>query len=116
MLVHPLDAWAWAFAWTCIIEIPIVMLMLRPTLGLPIAFSAALSAQVLTHPALWYLVPQFEPYALWLVCAETGVTAVEVLWFWVFLRWRHADRAFRWALGAALLANVVSTLAGVLGL
>ena len=109
----PVELWAWAFAWTCAIEVPVVLLLLGPRAGWMHAGLAALAAQVLTHPALWYLVPRFEPYEAWLICAELGVTAVEAGLFLGLLRARGVPRSIGWAVGTSVLANTVSTVIGL---
>ncbi len=107
----PLSLWAVAFVVTCALEIPIVVWATRHSLGLR-AVGVAFLLQVCTHPALWYVVPQFEPYLMWVAVAELGVTAVEALMLGgVLVAVGKPD----WprAVGAVVVANTVSTTAGL---
>jgi hypothetical protein len=113
--VPPVELWAWAFAWTIALEVPIVAAFTHGRLGgLARAVAVGIGLQILTHPALWYVAPRFEPYALWLVVMESIVTAVEAATLAGALRlagrpWREAALV---GTGAAFVANLTSTLAG----
>lgn len=78
----PVELWAWAFGWTVAIEAPIVVgaLRLATSWRQPWgrAIALAISLQLLTHPALWYLAPRFDPYLLWLILMEAGVALAEM--------------------------------------
>jgi hypothetical protein len=66
----------------------------------------------LTHPALWFLVPYFEPYYAWVAVMEILVFAIEAgLLFALIVRSGVSLRYAAWTAGAA---NSVSTLAGIL--
>lgn len=111
----PLTTWFLAFALTVMIEVPIVAVLLGKRVGWPRAVLAGLGAQLVTHPALWYVVPRFEPYAAWLTVAEVGVFAVEaavlvMLMRTVEPRW---GVALALGLGTSLAANAVSTAVGL---
>ena len=55
--------WLEAFVLTCAIEIPIYALVLRRALpSLEWRLLLAFGVQVATHPALWFVVPQWRPY------------------------------------------------------
>jgi hypothetical protein len=113
--VPPVELWAYAFAWTIAIEVPIVAALCWRPLGLPRAIAVGLGLQALTHPALWYVAPRFEPYDLWLVVMETTVTLVEAGALAAALR--IAGQPLRAALLRGLLtsvaANATSTVAGL---
>jgi hypothetical protein len=93
---------------------------------------------VVTHPALWYLFPYWEPdskwlepllpasqleyshYFAWLVIAETCVFLVEghivavALSLWGREKYRRTEFALGWGILVAFIANVPSTLWGLL--
>lgn len=110
----PVELWAWAFAETVVLEVPLVVAACWSVLGWR-GVPVALGLQVATHPALWYLFPRFEPYAAWLVVAEGSVTTVEAALLAAALRgvgepWRAAVGR---AVVVAVVANTVSTLVGL---
>jgi hypothetical protein len=112
--VEPVEVWAEAFVLTLAVETPVLMLSLpRPAARWVVA---SLGLNCLTHPALWYVVPRFEPWAAWVAVAEVGVWATEALALaWVLRRQGEAPAdAARWAAGATLAANVASTTVGLL--
>lgn len=110
----PVELWAKAFGWTLAIEVPLYLMMLVRPLGPWRAFAAALLVNVLTHPALWYLFPYFEPYETYVVVAELCVWTVETVVLWPILsRWSPLGRPLLYALIAAFIANLVSTVAGL---
>jgi len=104
-----IDAWAKAFAFTILIEAPIV------TIGFmraPIAsrLGALITANFLTHPALWFLFPRFEPYLLWVTVAELLVTLIE----WQVYRSRFQSLySSSYVLAVSVCANVASTIFGL---
>lgn len=107
----PLLLWAAAFVWTCAFEFPVYFAVLhrsRPTRGLLRIVTAALTAQAVTHPVLWYVVPQFDPYWAWVAVAEVGVTVTEVIVVRVIAEVSWLRAAF-----ASIAANTFSTLAGL---
>lgn len=114
---YPIDMWAKAFVETCVIEGAVHAVTLRRLIQ-PWWKLALVSVllNLSTHPALWYVVPRFEPYLTWVAVAETGVWLVEGALLTAVLRrddptWRAAARGF----GITLLANAISTLYGLLG-
>ncbi len=110
----PVELWAYAFAWTLILEVPIVLLGTWRALGVPKSLATAVGLQVLTHPALWYVVPRFEPYLLWWACVEAGVTVVEgtVLSLVLVRAGQPRRAALARGFAVALAANLFSALAG----
>ena len=116
MDLHYFFGWLTAFVWTCAIEIPIYALFFRPRFKSPwTAVGLAFGLQVVTHPTLWYAIPQFEPYETWLLVAETGVTTTEALLASVALHLADRSQPGR-AVGvgalAAIVANVTTTYVG----
>lgn len=110
-MTPPVMLWAAAFVWTCAFEFPVYFAVLhrsRPAGGVPRIVTTALVAQAVTHPVLWYAVPQFDPYWAWVAVAEVGVTATEVIVVWTI-----ADVSWLRAAFASVAANTFSTLAGL---
>lgn len=117
-----IGAWLGAFVFTQAVEVPVWMAALGrrragqgggadaatdgagggAAMGGPGArFAVAFGASGLTHPVVWFVLPQLGlPYWTYVAIAETYAVAVEALWGW---RWglRHA-----WAW--SLLANGLS--------
>lgn len=113
-----MTSWIWAFSLTVVVELLVIMPW-SSSRGLPRTgtLTAVATAQLLTHPALWFLFPRFEPYWLWLTLAETLVCLVEAVVYGIWLRkegWTYPD-AFGAGLGVSLIANLVSTAIGLLG-
>jgi hypothetical protein len=110
----PFELWAWAFVGTILLEVPLVAALTWPVWG-PRGVLVGLGLQVLTHPALWYLCPRFTPYWLWLVLAESLVTAAEAGALAGALAYAGQPwpAALRRALAVAVVANVWSTLIGL---
>lgn len=117
--------WLKAFLWTLALETPIYLLWLRSRFEAwwaPLVVS--LVAQVTTHPALWFIVPEIfpqcgidgecRPYWQWVLVCELGVTAVEVAVVYIALRGRlTALRALGLAAATSVTANLFSTLVGL---
>jgi hypothetical protein len=109
-----------AAAVTLAVELPIVLWLARrarPELPLRRVAAAALAANLLTHPALWYLPYLLVPSALspqhwgtYVVVGEAGVLVVETLVYWLVLA-----RGRPWlALALSALANAASYGVGLL--
>lgn len=103
----PVGEWAQAFVLTLLIEGPIYGVGLRRA-GLPWTqvLALILGVNLVTHPALWYVMPRFSPYWAWVLVAETGVTLTEGALIARQLGWARG-------LGLAVLANTVSTVMGL---
>lgn len=84
-------SWLDAFLITCAVELPIVA-AIAPRGARRRAAIDAFGANLLTHPAAWYLVRALA--APW-VAVELGVTAVELLVYRAVTRmsWRRAALA-----------------------
>lgn len=136
---HPVAEW-WSAHWhTQVIEMPVYAVLLwwafrRWWAVIPLS----LVVNIVTHPTLWYLVPFWhmdgawlEPllphshlsrssFYCWLIMAECGVFIVEghmvgaSLVLWGREKYRGAPFAITYGLFVALLANIPSTLAGLL--
>ena len=112
-MIHPYPAEMWVtyFAWTLWIEVPLYLLALRYTkLNFLEAFTIAIGVNVFTHPALWYIFPNFVDLvgkAGWILIAETCVSLVEGLVIGLSI-----ERVWV-GLGIAVAVNTVSTLFGL---
>lgn len=108
-------SWFWAFAWTLAIELPIYAAILRRWTGAgPALLAIAIGVNVATHPALWFLMPRFTPYMLWLIVAESLVVLVEAGLVALWLHRRGVGGAGWRGLLVAATANTVSTVVGLL--
>lgn len=109
------ELWLLAFLATVVIETPVVVWLTRDLLERRSALGLALGLQCLTHPALWFGVPRFQPHWLWVACAELGVVLVEAIALGLFLRRAGAARevAIRRGAAVSLFANSVSALIGL---
>jgi hypothetical protein len=110
----PLDEWARAYLATQVIEVPIVAGWLRGRLPVGEAAAVAILASTLTHPALWYVWPRFEPGWLYLGAGEAIVWAVEAVVFALWLRRRRVPQALRTGVLVSCLANGSSMMTGIL--
>lgn len=107
--------WLEAFVWTCAIETPVYVALLRRRFrawGSPIVLSIAL--QVLTHPLMWAFFPRtggfwgpFVAFELGIAIAEGGLVAL-------LLRRVGAVDPWTRGLSAGLLANAASAAFGLL--
>ena len=110
-MYFPVSAWFAAFVLTVAIEGPIVWFLLRRRepnvlrLGLLLLF-----ANLVTHPAVWFIFPQLllVGTVTYTLVVETWAAAAEALFYGVTVRGVSARRA----LGVAVAANGVSFLAG----
>ena len=109
-----LETWLGAFIATIALELPIVVAGTFPRLGWG-SIALGLLLQGATHPALWFVLPQFEPYAAWLVFAEGLVVAVEAALIAGALWTKGAAprQALLRGLVVSLLANSFSTGVGL---
>jgi hypothetical protein len=108
-------SWPIAFLWTLALELPIYVLLLGRRFDRWWSICLlTLAINVATHPALWFVFPRFEPGWLWLLVAEGAVTVTEAsLMAAVLSRSMPAAPALRRACGAAVAANVFSTVVGL---
>ena len=110
-----MSAWLAAFVFTQVIEIPIYAhAMLRregseaPVLASwPAALAVAFAASALTHPIVWFVMPELVPerYLLMVGLAEAFAVLVEAAWLRAF--------GLRPALLWALFANATSLSVGL---
>jgi len=91
------QAWAFAFLFTQMVEVPIYAVALR------VRLLAAFGASAITHPVLWFvLFPHLHlPYVWLIVIGESFALVVEAAYFAFLLRRR---RALLWS----LVANAAS--------
>jgi len=110
-MYFPVSGWFAAFVVTLAVELPVAGYLLRRAgldllrLGLLIVF-----ANLVTHPIVWFVIPQFVlvDTTTYTVAAETWAIAAEALFYWVAIQGLSA----RWALTVAIVANAASFLAG----
>lgn len=103
-------SWLSAFALTQVVEMPIYVRALRekPTVDrLPKSLALAFGASALTHPIVWFVMPELIPDS-WLtmvIVAELFAITAEAAWFRAF----GLPRALAWA----GFANAASVLVGL---
>lgn len=109
-----MTAWLWAFLLTEAVEVPIYLRALLARDDPQRAFDrllpaalVAFGASALTHPIVWFVMPQLIPnnYALMVAVAETFAVLAEAAWLRAF--------GLRRALWWALFANAASVLVGL---
>lgn len=106
--------WPVAFAWTCALELPVYAVVLgRRFPRWWFAGVLSLALNTVTHPALWFVFPRFDPPAAWFLSAEGSVVAVEGLLAAAALRSRAPGRALALGFKASLAANVTSATFGL---
>jgi hypothetical protein len=103
----PVSGWFAAFVLTLAVELPIAVLMLRraePELWRRVAL--VVFANLLTHPAVWYVFSQLFLIGTieYVVAAEAWAIAVEAVFYVVAIRGLAAAPA----VAVAVVANVVS--------
>jgi len=109
--MYPVSGWFTAFVLTVAVEAPIVVFLVRRRepdllrLGILIVF-----ANLATHPAVWFVIPQLLLVGTldYTLASETWATAAEALFYWAAIRGLSARRA----IAVALAANVTSFLVG----
>jgi hypothetical protein len=110
--------WLLAFVWTNALELPIYTLVLQRRFRRwwsVVALTLALNA--VTHPALWFVAPQFQPFWLYALVAEAAVITVEAAMVAAVLAAVDRRAGVRRpvigiAAGAAAAANIVSAVVG----
>jgi hypothetical protein len=109
----PLELWLQAYALTLAIEVPIAVGLLWRRVPIREAAACALLATTLTHPALWYLAPRFEPYATWVLVMEVLVFSVEAAVWTSWLQRHHTTPLPRWTgAGVSFVSNLASAAFG----
>ena len=107
--------WATAFIWTCAIETPVYVVLLRrsfPAWWGPVALSIGL--QVATHPLLWLLFPRSGPFWTPFIAFEVGVALVEGALVALLIRRKGERRPLCRGMLAGFLANALSAAIGLL--
>jgi len=98
-------AWSRAFSLTLVIELVVAIPLLAGLAGRLRRAQAVCFAQVLTHPAVWFIIPDFGwPRPAYLVAAETWAIGGEFL----FYRFVFPEMSGSRALAASALANAAS--------
>ena len=106
-----LQLWARAFVITLCIESLVAIPLLRREGTLARVALAVAFAQVLTHPAVWFIFTLFEwPRPLYLLVAESWALFGELCFYRFAFERLSLTRAF----GVSALANGASYLAGLL--
>ena len=105
-----LAVWTRAFLLTLAIEAPLVLIGFA-RVGITKRIAIFFLANCLTHPALWFVFPRFDPYVIWLLLAETIVILVE---WGVFAAAFRSTYSARYALLISFCVNFSSTLVGLI--
>ena len=106
-----IGVWAKFFLVTLAIESLVAVPLLGREFALWRRALAVLLAQILTHPIVWFVLPELGLGRMaYLVLAETWAVALEL----VFYRLVFAEVSWRRALGISALANGVSFSVGLL--
>ncbi len=106
--------WLLAFVWTNALELPVYTLLLQRRFDAWWSVVAlTIGVNTLTHPAVWFLFPRFEPFWQYAIVAELSVIAVETIAIAAVLARRTTLRdALVTGARAAACANVVSFVIG----
>jgi hypothetical protein len=102
--------WLVIFTLTCVLELPIYLLPLRPVLPLRLGIVLLLGLNLATHPIVWFLLPRiFENQVHYVLAAEAFAVIVEGLILGALAR-RQRWEGWGWlsAVGLAFLANACS--------
>lgn len=116
MTPYPIEAWLSAFVFTQLVEVPVYVLAMRHAQRagwserpreIHHQILLAFGASAITHPMVWYLIPNVaDPrasYALYVATAEAFAVVVEAFYFRsCHVAWLR--RAFVWS----VLANALS--------
>lgn len=106
-----IGVWVKYFLLTFAVESAVCVPLLGTKYALGRRVLAALLAQILTHPVVWFVLPELRLGTMtYLVLAETWAVALEL----VFYRLVFADLTWRRALGISALANGASFGVGLL--
>jgi len=113
----PISAWFTAFVVTLLVEAPVVWFLARRAesdllrLGFLVLF-----ANLVTHPAVWYVFTQLflVGTSTYTLAAEAWAIAAEALFYWVTIRGLGPRRAITIAVVANLASFLVGRLAGEL--
>jgi hypothetical protein len=107
--------WIAAFIATCLIELPIYLLGLYKRFGLANSLVVGLIVNAVSHPILWFVVPQFSPYIVWLILCELMVIALEAILAIFYCKKVCRKNAPYFVISiTSILANVLSTMVGIM--
>ena len=107
----PVGDWFPAFVLTLAVELPIAVVILRPSrLGAGRLMGIVVIANLATHPVVWFVLPQLLDVGTttYVVAAEAWAVAVETACYALAV----PGIGFRRAASAAVVANAASWLAG----
>jgi len=108
--VRLIEAWFRAFMLTLLIEALVAVPLLGAEVSRPRRLAAAGFAQLLSHPAVWFIWPLlFRSRAVYFAVAEAWAVLIEFLFYWFVFP--HLAKTH--ALGISALANTVSVLVGL---
>ena len=107
----PAGEWFTAFLLTLAVELPIAVVVLRPSrLGVPRLAGIVLLANLATHPVVWFVLPQLLDVGspAYVAAAEAWAVSVEAIAYWLVV----PGIGVRRAASAAVVANAASWLVG----
>jgi len=110
-MYFPVSGWFAAFMVTILVEIPVATFLLRDSGTDPRRLVVlVVLANLVTHPALWYVIPQLLPVGSvrYTVAGEAWAVGAEALFYWAAIKGLRARRA----IGVALVANLASFIVG----
>jgi hypothetical protein len=109
-----LTVWLVLFTLTCLLELPVYVLPLRPVLPLRWGLLLLLVLNLATHPIVWFVLPRiFENQVHYVLVAEAFAVIVEGLILGGLARRRRWE-GWGWLsmMGLAFLANACSATIG----
>ena len=107
----PVGDWFPAFLLTLAVELPIAVLLLRPSgLGIGRLAGIVAIANLATHPVVWFVLPQLLDVGgpEYVVAAEAWAIVIETVCYWLTV----PGISLRRAAATALTANATSWAAG----
>jgi hypothetical protein len=111
-----LAIWLALFTLTCLLELPIYLLPLRPAVPLRWGLLLLFGLNLATHPIVWFVLPRvFNNQVHYVLVAEAFAVIVEGLILGAIARWRRWE-GWGWLsmMGLAFLANAFSATVGEL--
>jgi hypothetical protein len=110
-LYIPIDEWLPAFVLTLVVELPIAVLLLRPSgLGVWRLAGIVAIANLATHPVVWFVLPQLLDVGTvaYVAASEAWAVAVEAACYWLTV----PGIGLRRAALVSVAANAASWLGG----
>jgi hypothetical protein len=112
-----LKMWVYIFSLTCLLELPIYVGLLRRVVRLPWGLLLCLVLNLLTHPLVWFVLPNLlENQVHYVLVAEAFAVVTEGLALLGIARWRRWE-GWPWLslFGVAFFANAFSAAVGEIG-